>query len=320
MIVELSTGYIVPGAQSPAFRNTVSASSAPKPAQVLARDAQGLAPAGRLGIALGAMKGAERGIDAAQGLAAAALTGVEAIAAALADMKVLSEAAAETTVSNTDRAILNAAFGALRDEISAIVDRTTYDGVKLLDGDGGASRSFTFTVGASASSGAAATVTIGAATAAGLASGLETASLLTAAGAAGSDALVDTAIEAADGMAAALHAAAGRAAAAADVNGHAGAGTSAVRDGFLEYRSLVDQTRQNAITISAEADLALAARDAAIASGGAISTLVASLPEAGGRTDGAPERDQAAAPKPRADTSSASEKKPATSSAVDITA
>jgi flagellin len=260
MIVELNTGYSGTATQSPALaraQSSARAAGAFVPTQSLSRDSQGLAPAGRLALAMGAAKGAAAGTATAQSLLSTAESGVDAIAAVLADMKVLSEAAADTDMSARDRAMLQDAFEALRTEIGAIVDRTTYGGVKLLDGDGGTSRSFTFTIGSSDGDGAKATVSIAKVTAAGLASGLESASLLTEAGATATDTLVDTAIDAAAGIAGALRAAAGRADAAADVGSRVSAESGSVRSNYLELRATADRARGIRQDIASDAGYSL---------------------------------------------------------------
>jgi flagellin-like hook-associated protein FlgL len=280
MIVELVTGYSGTATQSPVVARsgtTARTSGAFTPTQSLKRDAQGLAPAGRLALAMGAAKGAAAGAATAQSLLSAAKTGIDAIAAALDDMKVLSETAAEADMSARDRAILHDAFEALRSEIGAIVDRTTYGGVKLLDGDGGASRSFTFTVGSSDGDSAKATVSIAKATAAGLAAGLESASLLTEAGATVADALVDTAIDAAAGIGGVLRAAAGRADAAADVGSRVSAESGAVRSNFLELRATADRARAISQDVAGEAGYSLVPEAAATTK-----AILDSLPASGG--------------------------------------
>lgn len=281
MIVELSTGYIGTGTQLPAVRRNASASmregATPGPAQFLARDTQGLVQAGRLAVGMASASGATRGINAARDLFAVAEAGVTSISAVLAEMKVLAEAAAGDAVSSADRAILDAAFGALRDEVAIIVGRTTYGDVTLLDGDGGAARSFSFTLGVSGSSRATAEISIAAATSAGLAAGLESADLRSEAAAGAAETLVDTAIEAAAGLANVLRAAAARADAAAEVNAHAAAGSATVSDGLLEFRSVTDERRQTAREVSADAGLVLAPSSVAARDGAAVAELIGSL-------------------------------------------
>lgn len=280
MIVDLASRYVGTSAQPAVFRNAAALTlrgglGAPAPTQVFARDNQGLASGGRLAGVLASVRGAARGVSEAEALLAKASDGVAAIAAALADMKVLADAAAESAVSDVDRAILHSAFNALRDEISAVVNRTAYDGVRLLDGDGGTSRSFTFAIGGSAANGSA-TIEITAATAANLAPGLDSATLLAYDDANDTAALVDTAIEAADGLAAVLRAASGRAAAAGDVNAVIGAGMGAARNGLLEIRGIADQSRQTTIRVTGDAGVGLFSRERIATS----ESLFSSLPGA----------------------------------------
>ncbi|MBT5076955.1 MAG: hypothetical protein HOM66_09995, partial [Rhodospirillales bacterium] len=97
-------------------------------------------------------------------------------------------------LSTTDRAHLNHSFDNLRDEITAIVARTTNDaGTVLLDGDGGASRTLTYTVGGSDGGGETLSVSIASATVAKLATGLYSADLLTASNATTGDTLTSDA-------------------------------------------------------------------------------------------------------------------------------
>ncbi len=294
MIVELSSGYVGTSAQPAAFRGAARLAlqrvpGAPAPTQAFIRDSQGLAPGGRLAGALASVGGAARGVSEAEALLARAGEGVAAVAAVLDDMKVLADAAAESTVSDVDRAILHDAFNALRDEIAAVVDRTAYDGVRLLDGDGGTSRSFSFVIGGSAGNGSA-TIEISAATAANLAAGLDSATLLGFDDANDTAALVDTAIEAADGLAAVRRAASGRAAAAGVVNAVVGAGMGTARDDLLEIRGIADQARQTAIKVTGDAGISLFPRDR-IAAGDSLLSSLPGVPSSDGEATSAGDGD-----------------------------
>jgi flagellin len=62
---------------------------------------------------------------------------LDEVSSILLRMKELSEQSLNGTLSNTDRGYLNNEFSALKDEIDRISDATEFNGVKLLDGNGG---------------------------------------------------------------------------------------------------------------------------------------------------------------------------------------
>ena len=62
---------------------------------------------------------------------------LDEVSSILLRMKELAEQSLNGTLSNTDRGYLNAEFGALSAEIDRISDATEFNGVKLLDGNGG---------------------------------------------------------------------------------------------------------------------------------------------------------------------------------------
>lgn len=261
VIVQVGTGLIGASSQPNAIRRGLGLPSGnAAPTESLKRDLQGLAPAGRLALDIGALQGASKGASTAQSLLDAAKTGARAIETVTTQLKALATAAAETGLSNTDRALLNSNFDVLRAEITAIVDRTTFDGVKLLDGNGGASRSFTFTVGGSSGAGASATVEISAATVDGLASGFATADLLTEASATSTKALATTAKEAATGIVQALEAQATAINAGSSVGANASSAVNSTRNGFLQFDLVTDKSREFSADISTEAGIDLSSR------------------------------------------------------------
>ncbi len=62
---------------------------------------------------------------------------LDEVSSILLRMKELAEQSLNGTLSNTDRGYLNSEFGALSSEINRISDATEFNGVKLLDGNGG---------------------------------------------------------------------------------------------------------------------------------------------------------------------------------------
>jgi flagellin len=62
---------------------------------------------------------------------------LDEVSSILLRMKELSEQSLNGTLSNTDRGYLNNEFSALKSEIDRISDATEFNGVKLLDGNGG---------------------------------------------------------------------------------------------------------------------------------------------------------------------------------------
>ena len=62
---------------------------------------------------------------------------LDEVSSILLRMKELAEQSLNGTLSNTDRGYLNSEFSALKDEIDRISEATDFNGVKLLDGNGG---------------------------------------------------------------------------------------------------------------------------------------------------------------------------------------
>ena len=62
---------------------------------------------------------------------------MDEVSSILLRMKELAEQSLNGTLSNTDRGYLNSEFSALKDEIDRISESTEFNGVKLLDGNGG---------------------------------------------------------------------------------------------------------------------------------------------------------------------------------------
>lgn len=273
MTVQLATGILGGSATYPTIRGT----AAPRPALALTRDRQALRTAATFGAALGAVAAGAKAAATAKSLLAVAEVGMVAIEAALADMKAIATTAKDSGtaatiwgLSDTDRAILHSEFEALRTEITDIVNRTLFHNVKLLDGDGGASRSFSFGTGGGSEPGADTTVTISAADAARLATGLESADLLTQATAASAETLVITAQEAAAGIKGALRADQVRLDTAVVVGNHVTAGTATVRDGGLEYQAILDPARALAAAVALEGGLNLYGSDGGLKAGGTL--------------------------------------------------
>ncbi|MBT3396540.1 MAG: hypothetical protein HN423_05105, partial [Alphaproteobacteria bacterium] len=144
-------------------------------------------------------------------------------------------------LSTTDRAHLNHSFDNLRDEITAIVARTTNDaGTVLLDGDGGASRTLTYTVGGSDGGGETLSVSIASATVAKLATGLDSADLLTASNATTGDTLTSDAQIAAAAIATAIRAQQNHASGANSLVVGYGAAAGTEKNTNLELKGVVD--------------------------------------------------------------------------------
>ncbi|MEE8515269.1 MAG: hypothetical protein V3T02_01395 [Alphaproteobacteria bacterium] len=170
------------------------------------RDAQAVQAAGRI---KGEMASVARGKATAElgiKFAKSASDGVKEIRDNLARMEVLAQAANSTVEvldeddvsvdlaqSVVERALYQVEFDALRTEIDAIVDRTTFNDTKLLDGAGGASQSFSFTVGGGTSSGDAITITLNSANVAQLDSGLASADISTESGSTSAETTVEAA-------------------------------------------------------------------------------------------------------------------------------
>jgi flagellin-like hook-associated protein FlgL len=273
MIVQLSTGAIGGSAQLP------SRSGGGTPTLSLSRDRQALRTAASFGAALGAAAAGAKAAATGKNLLAAAEVGIVAIEAALADMKIAAKAAKDTGLtasaaglSDTDRAILHTEFEALRTEITDIVNRTLFDDVKLLDGDGGASRSFSFGTGGGSEPGADTTVTISAASVARLATGLDAANLLTQAAATSAETLVITAQDAAAGIKGALRADQGRLDAGAAIGAAVSAGAGAVRDAGLEYQGIVDEAREAANRVALAGGLNIYGSDGGLKAGNSLTT------------------------------------------------
>jgi flagellin len=278
MIVELGTGYVGTARQAASVRNTTAAASSGRATRTLGREVQGFAPASRAGLTLGALNGANKSAAEATSLIATASAGIKSISAVLDDMKVIAAKVTGNTLSDSDRAFLHQSFSALRDQIGDVVTRTTYDDVALLDSDGGAVRTFDFTVGGSSGSGAGTTVTIAAAKASGLASGLESADLLTLSNATSAEALVDTAIDAAEGIANTLRTQSHRINTTGGINSRAGAGEAVVRDNYLQYKMTADQARGISLAVGADAGIAFGLEDGGVGQNALVAGLVSSLP------------------------------------------
>ncbi len=307
MTIQLATGIIGGSASYPSLRGGAA------PTLTLTRDRQAIRTAGAFGAALGALSAGAKAAETGKKLLAAAEVGIIAIEVALAKMETAAATAEDTGtdasahgLSDTDRAILHNVFDTLRSEIANIVNATLFKDVALLDGDGGASRSITFGTGASGNAGADTTVTISAATAAELATGLDTASLLTQSGASAAEALVVTAQEAAAGIKGALRADQGRLEAGRAVGAHVTAGTAAVRNSGLEYQGIVDGARQVANRVALEGGLNIYGSDGGLKSGNKLSSsLVTGLDLGGssadtggaGETQGAPPSSGGSAPR-----------------------
>ncbi len=162
----------------------------------LARDSQAVLAAGRInGEAASVARGkatAEAGIKFIK----PASDALKEIRDNLARMEVLALAAYSTdevededevevdlAQSVVERALYQVEFDALRTEIDELVDGATYNGTNLLDGDGGASQSFSFTVGGGTSAGDEITITLNSANVAQLDSSLSSADISTESGA-----------------------------------------------------------------------------------------------------------------------------------------
>ncbi len=172
----------------------------------LVRDSQAVLAAGRIkGEAASVVRGkatAEAGIKFAK----PAYDSLEDIRDNLARMEVLAQAANSTVEvldeddvsvdlaqSVVERALYQVEFDALRTEIDEIVDRTTFNNTNLLDGAGGASQSFSFTVGGGTSDGDEITITLNSANVAQLDSGLASADISTESGASSAETTVEAA-------------------------------------------------------------------------------------------------------------------------------
>jgi len=307
MTIQLATGLLGGSATYPSFRGGNA------PTLTLSRDRQALRTAGSFGAALGAASAGAKAAATGKSLLAAAEVGIVAIEAVLADMKTLAKAAKDSGLtasaaglSDTDRSILHSEFEALRSKITDIVNRTVFDGVKLLDGNGGASRSFSFGTGAGTEPGGDTTVAISSASAAQLATGLDTADLLTQTNGTAAEALVITAQEAAAGIKGALRADQGRldsgGAVAADIN----AGAGAVRDAGLEYQGIVDISREAANRVALDRGLNIYGSDGGLKAGNSLTSALVT-----GFVGSAPSQDSGGtqnsdAPRPQASNSSAS--------------
>ena len=315
MTVQLATGTLGGSAQFPSR-------SGGTPTLTLSRDRQALRTAGSFGAALGAVAAGAKAATTGKNLLAAAEVGIVAIEAVLAEMKTLAKTAKDTGtkasaagLSDTDRAILHSEFDALRTEIADIVNRTVFDSVKLLDGNGGASRSFSFGTGAGTEPGADTTVTIAAATTAQLATGLDTADLLTQTNGTAAEALVITAQQAAAGIKGALRADQGRLDVAAAIGAGVTAGAGAVRDAGLEYQGIVDAAREAANSIALDGGLNIYGSDGGLKAGNSLTSALVT-----GFVSSAPSDDTGAAqnsdtPRPSASNSSASNSSASNSSA-----
>jgi flagellin len=306
MTVQLATGTIGGSALYPSR-------SGGTPTLTLSRDRQALRTAGSFGATLGAAAAGAKAATTGKSLLAAAEVGIVAIEAVLADMKIAAKAAKDkgltasaAGLSDTDRAILHTEFEALRTEITDIVNRTLFDDVKLLDGDGGASRSFSFGTGGGSEPGADTTVTITAASAAQLATGLDTASLLTQAGATSAEALVITAQHAAAGIKGALRADQGRLDAGSTIGAAVTAGAGAVRDAGLEYQGIVDNAREAANSIALDGGLNIYGSDGGLKAGNSLTSALVTGFVSSAPSDNTGAAQNSDTPRPSASNSSAS--------------
>jgi hypothetical protein len=260
MALQLATGISGGLAQMPGMRSSAAASSTPKPTAGYQRDIGALRTAGQRSVQIASVDAGKLGIASALTDLAKAQSGVSEISDILDQMKALTNLATQKTVasatgietsdsdillaqglSTTDRAHLQNGFDNLRAEITAIVARTTNDaGTVLLDGDGGASRTLTYTVGGSGDGGETLSVSIAAATVAKLATGLDSADLLTSANATTGDTLTSDAQDAATALATALKAQQNHASGAGSLVAGYGAAAGAEKNENLELKGVVD--------------------------------------------------------------------------------
>jgi flagellin len=112
---------------------------------------------------IGALSGASRNAGKGASLLQVAATGLSEISDALTRMEELAELAETSSYSDGERAIMNAEFNELSAEIDAIVDRTEFNDIKVLEGI-----SLDFKVGTGNASQDSITVSISAATVADL--------------------------------------------------------------------------------------------------------------------------------------------------------
>lgn len=179
----------VPGAPG------ASASQRSARSAVPTRDGFALSVANRYAADIGAQDRAAGNVRAGAALLQVADRGLQDIDALLAKMKALAEDAAATaaltTLSDGERAILNAEFDDLRAEIDRIAEDTEFDGIAVLKGT-----QLAFKVGTGGASADKITLSLAAATVAGLAPGLASDDLTSAAGAAQAQADVGSAIDA----------------------------------------------------------------------------------------------------------------------------
>lgn len=257
----------------------------------LARDSQAVLAAGRI---KGEIASVARGKATAE-------TGIKFIKPAsdslaeirvnLARMEVLAQAANSTVEvldeddvsvdlaqSVVERALYQVEFDALRTEIDTIVARTTTsNGTNLLDGAGGASQSFSFTVGGGTSDGDEITITLNSANVAQLDSGLASADISTESGASSAETTVEAAQNSLNDI-------------RGTVLGVQGRFVSAVRNGDikqsflngevdqrLEFKATEDTSRALAGNVAKSHGIALDGFEVR-AQGAAQSTLLASAP------------------------------------------
>lgn len=295
MAIQLATGIATGLASLPQARTIASGSDGPSARYT--RDLSGLRTAAQRGVEIAAVDAGKAGIAAALTDLATAETGVVKIEAALAQIKKVTEQASQKTVddatgieeshsdillaqglSTTDRALLQQEINDLRTEIGNIVTATVNEaGVALLDGDGGSSRTLTYTVGGSDEGGETLTISINAATVSELASGLESAAVTTASGATSADSLAATAQEAAAGIRHALAAARNSA-----------SGTDGLRNAYVGH---VGAEKASNLELKGEVDVTRAAVRATLEDAG-ISTFTQKyqrtldLVDGGGRVSG----------------------------------
>lgn len=193
----LVSGLIAPATSfaPPAAAPGASASQRSARSAVPTRDGFALSVANRYAADIGAQDRAAGNVRAGAALLQVADRGLQDIDALLVKMKALAEDAAATaaltTLSDGERAILNAEFDDLRAEIDRIAEDTEFDGIAVLKGT-----QLAFKVGTGGASADKITLSLAAATVAGLAPGLASDDLTSAAGAARAQADVDSAIDA----------------------------------------------------------------------------------------------------------------------------
>lgn len=172
----------------------------------LARDSQAVLAAGRIKGEIASVARGKATAETGIKFVKPAFDSLEDIRDNLARMEVLAQAANSTVEvldeddvsvdlaqSVVERALYQVEFDALRTEIDEIVDRTTFNDTNLLDGAGGASQSFSFTVGGGTTDGDEITITLNSANVAQLDSGLASADISTESGASSAETTIESA-------------------------------------------------------------------------------------------------------------------------------